>query len=550
MPKLRHAFRLCVLGVALSFAACGQPTPLASPTPDPRSAALSEIVRVVEARSEASQPFAPVTAGYVLRSGGQVRTGAASKARLDISDGTILRLAQNSSFTLGALTPSAGGVLAHLQLEAGKLWISLAGGTLQVETPVGVASVRGSFAIIQYSPGDPANPDDDLLVLDCLEGACAALNDNVDARLGNLERVVMNNVGQMRTTLTGADVEAFLKENPEGQRLVGTLTAAPPATRETQTLPNTPTPSAPPPSPLSGATEANPTLAPPTPTPSATPVPPAPVVPALPVPGIPILGQHIVQSGETLFCIGRAYGVLPTAIARANGLPTSVDIFPGQALGIPAVQWLNIAPGPVCVAQFVSPFPGLPTATPTPTVVVVPTATPTPTCMPGDFFDPYQQRCRPPDTPAPPVADTATPVLPPPETPELPTPTFIPPDVTGPGIDTLTAFPTTVDNFTTCRVTFTAHIGDPSGIASAEVKWTSFDLSTGGPPVIAGSGSQPMTFVSVSGLTYLVQFDVTIPFGGYLDWKVVASDNAGNETASDLGPRIQTGEGSCPGQVQ
>jgi hypothetical protein len=141
-------------------------------------------------------------------------------------------------------------------------------------------------------------------------------------------------------------------------------------------------------------------------------------------------------------------------------------------------------------------------------------------------------------------------VLPPPETPELPTPTFIPPDVTGPTIDKLTAYPTTVDSFTTCRVTFTADISDPSGIASAEVKWTSYGANKEGPPVVVGSGSQPMTFVSVSGLTYLVQFDVTIPFGGYMDWKVVASDDAGNESTSGLGPPIQTGEGSCPGQVQ
>jgi hypothetical protein len=265
----------------------------------------------------------------------------------------------------------------------------------------------------------------------------------------------------------------------------------------------------------------------------------------VPVPSIPILGRHVVQSGETLFCIGRAYGVLPTAIARANGLPASFDIFPGQTLGIPAAQWLNIPSGPVCATQFVSPFPGLPTATPT----APPTLTPTPTatCMPGNFFDPFQKRCRPPDAPP---ADTATPVLPPPETPELPTPTFTAPDVTGPGVDLLTANPTTVDSFTTCRVTFTADISDPSGIASAEVKWTSFDANTAGPPVTVGSGFEPMTFVSVSGLTYLVQFDVTIPFGGYLDWKVVASDNAGNETTAALGPRIQTGEGSCPGQVQ
>jgi LysM repeat protein len=535
MPKLRPAFRLYLFAMALLLAACGQPTPLPTPTPDPRSAAVSEVVQTVETRAGEGQTYAQVTTGYVLRGGGQVRTGQASKARLDISDGTILRLAQNSSFTLEDITPFSGGVLARLQLEAGKLWVSLTGGTLQVETPVGVASVRGSFAVIQYSPGDPANPDDDLLVLDCLEGACTAQNDNVDARLGNLERVVMNHIGQMRMTLTGADVEAFLRENPEGQRLVMTLTAALGA----QTRLATPTPSTTPQIPLASATPSNTPLAPPTATPSATPVPPAAVPP------IPLIGKHIVQSGETLFCIGRAYGVLPTAIARANGLPTSFDIFPGQALGIPAVQWLNIVPGPVCATQFVSPYPGLPTATPTmlPTLTLTPTAT----CMPGNFYDPFQKRCRPPDKP--PAADTATPVLPPPETPEPPTPTFIPPDVTGPNVDTLAAFPTTVDNFTTCRVTFTANASDPSGVASAEVRWTAFAVDTGGSPVSTGSGSQPMTFVSVSGLTYLVQFDVVIPLGGYLDWKVVATDNAGNETTSDLGPRIQTGDSGCPGQV-
>ncbi len=542
MPKLRHAFLPCLLSVVLGLTACGQRTPLPTPTPDPRSAAVSEIVRIVEARPSEYQSFAQVAAGYVLGGGGQVRTGAASKARLDLSDGAIVRLAQNSSFTLEAVAPSSGGVFALLKLEAGKIWINLTGGTLQVETPVGVASVRGSFAIIQYSPGDPSNPDDDLLVLDCLEGACTAQNDNVDARLGNLERVVMNNVGQMRMTLTGADVEAFLRENPEGQRLAATLTAAPPATRETQPPTHTATPSASPQTPLDGATEVNPALAPPTLTPSTTAAPAAPVVP---IPSIPILGRHVVQSGETLFCIGRAYGVLPTAIARANGLPTSFNIIPGQTLGIPAVQWLNIPSGPVCATQFVSPFPGLPAATPTAPPTITPT--PTATCMPGNFFDPFQKRCRPPDTPS--AADTATPVLPPPETPEPPTPTLTPPDVTGPGVGQLAANPTTVDSFTTCQVTFTADISDPSGIASADVKWTSFNVNTGGPPVSAGSGAQPMMFVSVSGLTYLAQFEVTIPFGGYLDWVVVASDNAGNETTSNPGPRIQTGEGSCPGQV-
>ncbi len=94
---------------------------------------------------------------------------------------------------------------------------------------------------------------------------------------------------------------------------------------------------------------------------------------ALPFPAFAsadILGQHIVQKGETLYCIGRGYGVVPSAIAEANGLSAFAFLSVGQVLKIPAVQWSPIPPGPVCKPQFPPP----PTATPTP-----PTATPTAT---------------------------------------------------------------------------------------------------------------------------------------------------------------------------
>jgi len=68
------------------------------------------------------------------------------------------------------------------------------------------------------------------------------------------------------------------------------------------------------------------------------------------------LGRHIVQTGETLYCVGRAYGVRPDAIAAANGLALFAVLTPGQVLTIPAVRWTFIPRGPVCRAQFASPF--------------------------------------------------------------------------------------------------------------------------------------------------------------------------------------------------
>lgn len=77
-----------------------------------------------------------------------------------------------------------------------------------------------------------------------------------------------------------------------------------------------------------------------------------------------IVGQHTVVKGETLYCIGRGYKVVPSAIAQANGLSANAKLSIGQVLNIPAVEWISIPPGPICIPQFQSPFV---ITTPTPT---------------------------------------------------------------------------------------------------------------------------------------------------------------------------------------
>jgi putative chitinase len=64
-----------------------------------------------------------------------------------------------------------------------------------------------------------------------------------------------------------------------------------------------------------------------------------------------ILGYHTVQSGETLYCIARAYGMSPTAIASTNGIVNPNLIFPGMTLAIPNVP-KTLPAGRVCPRQF------------------------------------------------------------------------------------------------------------------------------------------------------------------------------------------------------
>lgn len=363
-----------------------------SPEAGVRTASIGEIVNVVEARESAEGTFAQVENGLVLEVGGQLRTGTGSRTRVDFSEGAIVRLGENSFLAIDANTGAGGDPFTSFSLEVGRLWVSLTGGSLEVNTPIGVATVRGSYAFFEYTPGDPNDLGDDVLTLKCLEGSCRAENETVDEKLGNLEQIVLTGGGQQftRDRLGFEAVEDFVNNNPEiGQALVETLIAAPPATD----TPETP-----------DAVQPTDTSTP-VPADTAISLPTATLPPVTVAPSVPILGRHTLESGETLFCIGRAYGVLPNAIAQANNIDLNAGVQFGQVLAIPAVQWVNIPPGPVCPPQFNSPFPGLPVSTDTPVATVTPSmtatptasATPQPVCQPPEFFDPFLNRCRLPD---------------------------------------------------------------------------------------------------------------------------------------------------------
>ncbi|MFQ5409774.1 MAG: FecR domain-containing protein, partial [Anaerolineales bacterium] len=132
-----------------------------------RTATLSEIVAQVVARLSEQEGFGAAIEGQVLGLGGQVQTGAASRVRIDLSDETILRLDQNSFFTVTALEPAGATPFARLFLSIGRIFSVLKGpGTLEIETPVGIASVRGSAMVTWY------DPTTEIFTMGCGAGDC------------------------------------------------------------------------------------------------------------------------------------------------------------------------------------------------------------------------------------------------------------------------------------------------------------------------------------------------------------------------------------------
>src|SRR5574341_1338845 len=136
-----------------------------------RLANISEIQNIVQAQDPGSTDWPAAVEGQQIAAGGGGKTGEASRVRLDIApDATVLRIAPNTTFRLETLSPEPTDPVTRFVLEAGKLFAQvtkqLGGGSFEVETPSGVATVRGSLMSAAYEAGSGK------MVVTCLEGQC------------------------------------------------------------------------------------------------------------------------------------------------------------------------------------------------------------------------------------------------------------------------------------------------------------------------------------------------------------------------------------------
>ncbi len=238
-----HAKTLFVLFISctLVLAGCGKPAVTPAPV---LSAAMSELQGTVEKKNPTDTDFSAAAPGDEVDVQGQVRTGEDSRVRLDLSSGTIIRVASSTLFTLEQNEAADDGLVTRLKLFAGKLWVVLNGGSIDVDTPSGLATVRGSYMMVWIDPGTG-----DVWV-DCLEGWCQAGNDtaNVDMLAGQGTILyAFDPAGStpppppLLRTRTQEEIDEFLANNPELSQvmdaIIATASALPSPTGE-----ETPTP--------------------------------------------------------------------------------------------------------------------------------------------------------------------------------------------------------------------------------------------------------------------------------------------------------------------
>ncbi len=178
-----------------------------------REAVVSEFENEVVVRTASDGEFIPAESGFVIQAGGGLQTGADGRARIDLKpDGTILRVAPNSAFTLPEITTVDGEPKTTLSLVFGKIFVLLNGGSLDVETPSGVASVRGSLLSVS---SDPATQR---LQAVCLEGHCALENETGETQeLEEGQSAYIDETGELfeLDEIDQDEIQDWLDEAPE-----------------------------------------------------------------------------------------------------------------------------------------------------------------------------------------------------------------------------------------------------------------------------------------------------------------------------------------------
>ncbi len=199
--------------IALLSAAC-QPL---TPVPPNLSAVLTEIEgRNVNVLHSGALEFQPARLNEKLEINAQVNTGLESRAKLDLSSGTVIRISPESVFILESNHETEAGLFTRVKVELGQIWIILNGGTLEVKIPSGLAGVRGSYMSTGYDPETGATR------ITCLEGECSAENEAgvVNFTAGEAADLPADGSAPLKGLMTEDEFKTWAENVPEADEVL------------------------------------------------------------------------------------------------------------------------------------------------------------------------------------------------------------------------------------------------------------------------------------------------------------------------------------------
>ncbi len=180
------------------------------------TATLSEVEGQALARQLDQESFEDAFNGLVLEPKGQVSTLADGRARVDFSTGTLVRVGPHSTCTLETVEEHPTGIFTRLQLTLGEIWIILNGGEVEVDTPAGLATVRGSHMNVKIEETTQA------VRVTCLSGRCEVTNPagHIVLGAGQAAQILNDAVPPKAEPMTDSDIARWLKVNPEASAVI------------------------------------------------------------------------------------------------------------------------------------------------------------------------------------------------------------------------------------------------------------------------------------------------------------------------------------------
>ncbi len=331
------------------------------------SITVEEVINRVETDSSQDpaaieKEFLPAQVGQGLSPGDSVKTFPESEARVDIVIRALTRITRSTPNTIWRLGQFALEDNTIIELTQGKIFLIDEGteegiGPIEVVTPAGTASPRGTWMSVEY------DPDEGVTEVQCFRGLCELEND--------LGKQVLTDEEKSTATADTAPAVPELMEQEEKLEFVEL-----PEAKSGEVV--VPTPEVVPPSPTLAATATA------IPLPTAT---QAPIPTSAPLPS-PIASVQTPTPGPTS---APPAPPLPTLARAAQANPTPEPEV--QATPIPQP---TLKPTPVATPE--------PTLTPNPTPTPMPTTTPTPTPTPTPV-----PTATPTSEPLPPVKNTVVP---------------------------------------------------------------------------------------------------------------------------------------------
>lgn len=150
-----------------------------------RTAVIESMAGSVEVNTEGS--FVPAAEGLLLVAGDEIQTGEDGQATLLLDDGTTIIVVANSAFSVSELEGTAEAPITRFFLNVGDLFTIHEGdlapdAVYEVETPEGVAAIRGSSLKVTFDPVTGSGE------AECLVGTCSFTFDGTTFELTGGEK--------------------------------------------------------------------------------------------------------------------------------------------------------------------------------------------------------------------------------------------------------------------------------------------------------------------------------------------------------------------------